>query len=218
MPSGITINPIFDAVYTASGKNWSEARESSVADSISDRTSNYSISVYGTLNITRVYMEFDLSSVEDPITNINLYIYINSTDKGRLSIVYCGQTNLAQDESDYPLYINNSGTRLSNLTTNSGLTNLSLDLGSFNYDPKGGTSIVLALISNNDFDNSSTSSRSINIDSIEGANPPYIIVNDFIAPISGWNSNIKGISYASVSKISGVDISSISSINGISNR
>lgn len=91
-------------------------------------------------------------------------------------------------------------------------------LGRFNYDPKDGTSIVLALISNNDFDNSSTSSRSINIDSIEGANPPYIIVNDFIAPISGWNSNIKGISYASVSKISGVDISSISSINCVSNR
>jgi len=61
--AGITINPTFDAVYTATGKNFTEAREASVADSIETRLGDYDISIYGTLTITRVYMEFDLSSV-----------------------------------------------------------------------------------------------------------------------------------------------------------
>ena len=213
----ITINTTFDAVYTGSGKDWPEARENAIADSINNRSSSYSASVYGNVSINRIYMEFDLSSVLVPITKIDLYIYVNSTDGGKLSVVYCGQTNLSQDESDFRLYINNSGSRLSNLDTKTGLSVLALDLNKgFSYDPKNGTSIVFALITNNDFDNISTNSRSINIDSSLGINIPYIIIND--TNVQTWNSSIKGISYSNISSISGVNINIVSGLNGVFNR
>ncbi len=113
--------------------------------------------MYGTFTMTRVYLEFDLVSVEDPISSIDLYVYINSSDKGKMTVVYCGQGNLVQDESDYPLYLN-SGVSLvvSNLNTDSGTNVLSLDLTTFPYNPKDGTSIIFALLTNNDFEAKTT--------------------------------------------------------------
>ena len=217
--AGITINPTFDAVYTATGKDFTEAREASVADSIETRLGDYDISIYGTLTITRVYMEFDLSSVGDPISTIDFYLYINSSDKGKMTVVYCGQGNLVQDERDYPLYLN-SGVSLvvSNLSTNSGLNVLSLDLQTFPYDPKNGTSIIFALLTNNDFENKNAS-RSINLDSGLGSNPPYLMVNDTPPPQNnGWSSRVKGLNSNSISTISGVNINSVSGLNGVFNR
>jgi hypothetical protein len=218
--AGMTVNTTFDAMYTASGKDFTEAREAAVADSIETRFVDYDITMYGTFTMTRVYLEFDLVAVEDPISSIDLYVYINSSDKGKMTVVYCGQGNLVQDESDYPLYLN-SGVSLvvSNLNTDSGTNVLSLDLTTFPYDPKDGTSIIFALLTDNDFEAKTSSSRSINLDSSSGSNPPYLIVNDTPPPQNtGWSNKVKSINSTNVSNISGVDIGSIRGLNGVFNR
>lgn len=211
------INTTFDAMYTAVGKDFAEARSKKLADSVDASSGNYDITMYGTFTMTRVYMEFDLDSVKVPITSIDLYLYINSSDKGQMTVVYCGQGNL-QDESDYPLYIDSQVSLVvSNLNTDTGLNVLSLDLSTFPYSKNQG-SIIFALLTDNDFEDSTGSTRSINLDSSNGTNPPYIIVNDSPPPPqTGWTGKVKGIDSTNASNISGVAISNIRGLNGVFN-
>ena len=212
--AGITINPTFDALYTMEDKSWGDTRTAASADSIDTRSTDYTISLSGSFIISRVYIEFDLSSVTVAISTIDFYLYANTKDSGNISIAYCGQLNLNQDVSDYSLYINNSAPSFYNSSYVTGLNKFTLDLKSFNYDSKNGTSVVFVILASNDYLNQQSTNRSINIDSNSGTNTPYLIIND--TPVSGWSQNIKSISYSNISVINGVGISDIISVNGVS--
>ena len=158
----------------------------------------------------RTYIEFDLSSVIDPITSMTLFVK-GTVVTGDLSyIAYGGQTALTDSGGDYALYLDNlSGADY--LATGSialNYTSFPLDLTTYPpSDPPG--YYIIGLIARNDFvNNVGAESQNVRIDN--DANTPYLVINQ-----TGYPYEVGGILGANITEVSGVPVASIANIMGV---
>jgi hypothetical protein len=164
----------------------------------------------GQWTFTRTYIEFDLSSVIDPITSMTLFVKGFTVTGGTSYIAYGGQTALTDAGGDYSLYLANlSGTdylATGPITLN--YTSFPLDLTTYPpSDPPG--YYVIGLIASVDFTNDvGGESQNVRIDN--DTNIPYLIINQ-----TGYPYEVSGVIGANITEVSGVPVASIVNIMGV---
>ena len=163
----------------------------------------------GQWTFSRTYIEFDLSSVIDPITSMTLFVKGNII--GDISyIAYGGQTALTDSGGDYTLYLDNlSGTdylATGSITLN--YTSFPLDLTTYPpSDPPG--YYVIGLIARADFrDSVGNESRNVRINN--DTNIPYLVINQ-----TGYPYEVNGVLGANITEVSGVPVANITNIMGV---
>lgn len=212
------IYPTYDADYVKSDFLFSSTRESSVSDSFSstDETLVASISKVPApsggglelFQIYRSYLSFDLTSITENISEIYLDLYVESViGRGTLIIAYGGKS-LKFNNSDYPNYIN-----AQTIEWSSRSELISEEYNEFYLDPNlrpyPSTTLIVGLISQNDFDSISSAGSSIIVSSFEGKNKPYLRV----LTSSGYLNTISGVLSSSINTVNGSSIQNISKIN-----
>jgi hypothetical protein len=159
---------------------------------------------------TRTYIEFDLSSVTEPITSMTLFVKGTIVTGGTSYIAYGGQTALTDAGGDYSLYLANlSGTdylATGPITLN--YTSFPLDLPTYPpSDPPG--YYVIGLIASVDFTNDvGGESQNVRIDN--DTNIPYLVINQ-----TGYPYEVSGVLGANITEVSAVPVASIANIMGV---
>lgn len=200
--------------YTTISQDWSVLRDgdSSVVDVVDINPSKAGHRIFQNISkftFVRTYMLFDLSTVVDPITSMNLYLH-GYTSTGDTSYVVYGGDKFTGGAGDYPSYLNElTAGELSTIIIQSGqYTSCQLDI--VNYppsDPPG--DYVIGLVTENDYlNNINLSSSIVRINNNTGI-APYLIIN------GGYPYNVSGVSGANITTVSGVPSANITNIMGV---
>lgn len=201
--------------YTTISQDWSVLRDgdSSVVSVVETNPSKASHRIFQNISkfiFTRTYMLFDLSTVVDPITSMNLYLHGNLAT-GDVSYVVYGGDKFTGNAGDYPSYLNElTAGELSTITVQLGqYTSCQLDI--INYppsDPPG--DYVIGLVANDDYlNNVGSTFSSVRINNSTGT-VPYLIINGGSYPYE-----VNGVLGANITEVSGVPVASITNIMGV---
>lgn len=214
----ITIYPdAVNAYKTLGNANWSSLRDgnSSVVQIVDINNTAAAHRISNEYVFVRTYMQFDLSSITAPITNMRLYVYGQSVLESEVSsVVFGGQNALNNSATDYSLYLNNL------------IGNESLDGGGFTIaqDSYNSTGLniatyppsyplgyyVIGIVADKDFLNLTNELfAEITIDNT--TNPPYLLIETS----TGYPYNVNGVPAASIGEVSGVLSSNIVNIIGV---
>lgn len=159
----------------------------------------------------RTYMEFDLSSVTEPITTMTLYVKGQVVTGNTSYIAYGGQSSLT-NTGDYSLYLTEligSYALTSGVITNT-FTAFPLDLTQYPpNDPPG--PYVIGLVADVDFNNSENSDfDQVRIENNVGIDVPYLVIN-----AAGYPYEVNGVLGANITEVSGVSVANITNIMGV---
>ncbi len=222
MASPITIYPDTVNHYQAGGVGltWSQLRDgdSSVVTGvgINPTTARHFIvpNGLGGYSFMRTYLQFDLTSITDPITSMQLYVNgVSGYTPGNTTYVaYAGNKNpLNNNSSDYNLYLTETagGSELSTVVIQPE-TFKSCLLDITTYPPRDPLDYYkIALVSQPDFlntvDGTSGETRIHN----SSGKIPYLIIN------GGYPYDVNGIVGSSIVEVSGVSATNIVSIAGV---
>lgn len=207
----IYANKVNDYPFTT--VTWSNARSAPKGTSNLNPSSPIHRIVDNGISFTfvRTYMEFDLSSVTDPITSITLHVNGNGVTGNTSYVVYGGQSALSDGPEDYSLY-------LVNLNGSSELSTIvipyreyascTLDINTYPpADPPG--YYIIGLIADADFLNNDGGTFSgVLINNTDQL--PYLIING-----DGYANNVIGVPGASITTVSGVPSANITNIMGV---
>jgi hypothetical protein len=170
---------------------------------------------------SRTYMQFDISSVTEPITSMQLYIQGDIVSGDTTYVAYAGSKNgLDGTANDYQKYINNlaegTGAELATVVI---LSNqyVSCNLNFSAYPIFGDDPITpsyqyynVALVADSDFlNNIGGTFVDTRINNSSGRYP-YLVING-----SGYANNIIGVPGASITTVSGVPSANITNIMGV---
>ena len=158
----------------------------------------------------RTYMLFDLSTVVDPITSMNLYLHGNLATGDTSYVVYGGE-KFTGNAGEYPSYLNElTAGELSTIIIQSGqYTSCQLDI--VNYPPSDPPrDYIIGLVANDDYLNNIGSTFSTVRISNGVGTVPYLIINGGSYPYE-----VSGIPGANITEVSGVPVANITNIMGV---
>jgi len=214
------IYPDYDAFYVKTGKPFDTPRDSTESDSFNTGRDILEISVTddggGTFEFKRSYLSFDISSITETITGMSLNIYVDSLNYDYIAVTYSG-TRILQDNTDYPLYINEGliewATRI--ILSADQYNEIPLDSEILPYpNPSTDPTLVIGLIDVNDFDKTGVGGYSVIVNSSELAGKrPYLKIST--SSLVGYPNTVIGVLSSSISNVNGTNISNISKINVI---
>jgi hypothetical protein len=221
MPSPITVYADTVNHYIAGGigLTWSQIRDgdSSVVTGVgvNPTTARHFVIDNGlTYEFMRTYIQFDLRSITDPITSMQLYVNgVSGFTPGNTTYVaYAGnKSTLSNSSSDYNLYITATagGPELSTITIQPEIFKSCL-LDITTYPPRDPLDYYkIALVSQPDFQNTvDGTSGQTRIHNSSGK-IPYLIIN------GGYPNDVNGVTGTSMIKVSGVASADITNIMGI---
>jgi hypothetical protein len=213
----ITIYPdTVNGYKTLGNANWSSLRDgnSSVVQNVDINNTVSAHRISDEYVFVRTYMQFDLSSITAPITNMRLYVYGQSVLGSEVSsVVFGGQNALNNNATDYSLYLNNliddqplaDGFIIQQDSYNSTGLNISTYPPSY---PLG--YYVIGIVADRDFLNL-TNELFAEITINNTTNPPYLSIETS----TGYPYNVNGVPAASIGEVSGVLSSNIVNIIGV---
>lgn len=192
---------------------WANTRAASKGtETINSINPRHSVSFNGVgWRFIRTYIEFDLSSVTEPITTMTLYVRGRTVTGNTSYMAYGGQSTLASTNG-YAYYLDNlSGTdflAVGSITNT--FTAFPLDLTQYPpNDPPG--PYVIGLIADVDFNNLENSSfNQVTIYNNVGIDVPYLVINQ-----TGYPYEVNGVLGANITEVSGVPVASIANIMGV---
>lgn len=218
MPGPITVYPDTVNHYQAGsvGLTWSQLRDgdSSVVTGVgvNPTTARHFITDNGlSYSFMRTYIQFDLSSIVDPILSMRLYVQgvAGFTTGNTTYVAYAGNKNgINNDSNDYGVYLNvNATTELSTIIVQPDVfTSCELDITTY---PPANAKYVVGLVTQPDFLNDvNTLANEVRIHNSVGK-IPYLIIN------GGYPNDVNGIAGTSMVEVSGVLNTNIVSIAGV---
>ena len=147
---------------------------------------------------------------------MSLNIYVVSSNYDYIAVTYSG-TRILQDNTDYPLYINEGEIEWSEriILSVDQYNEFPLDSRILPYpDPSTDPTLVIGLIDVNDFDNTEVGGYSVIVSSSESVGKsPYLKIST--SPPVGYPNTVIGVLSSSISNVNGTNISNISKINVI---
>ena len=213
----ITIYPdIVNGYKTLGNADWSSLRDgnSSVVQASDINANTPTHRITEEYVFTRTYMQFDLSSITAPITNMRLFVYGQNVPGSEVSsVVFGGQNALNNNATDYSLYLNNliddqllaDGFIIQQDSYNSTGLNIVTYPPS---DPPG--YYVIGIVADKDFLNL-TNELFAEITINNTTNPPYLSIETS----TGYPYSVNGVPAASIGEVSGVLSSNIINIIGV---
>ena len=229
MATGYTIYPDTVNFYVASGAGltWSALRDGSsgVVTGVGVNLATARHSIFqggGNYSFTRTYIQFNISSVTEPITSMQLYLQGTTgfTPGDTTYVAYAGSKNgLNNTAGDYESYIvnlaNGTGAELSTIVLQ-GNQYVSCDIDITAYPifgdgPRRPTYQYynVALVADDDFlNNINRTFADTRINNSSGRYP-YLVIN------GGYANNVIGVPGASITTVSGVPSANITNIMGV---
>ena len=218
------LNPLVDNTYsyTPITWSWSNARDAATATTVDTTGETLRASILENNILQRSYLEFDLSSITDTITKIELFLYVDALDNPpqEYNIVYGGSGSLRNNLSEYSLYLDKIATvdkipvPLSTFLVNSTGVYSSCSLDIINY-PTSSTYVV-GLVCKPDFLNDvNVYQNEIAVSSIDNRRSnqhPYLKITH---GSSGYPNTVMGVASANISTIMGVPTANISKVMGV---
>ena len=216
------LNPLVDNTYsyTPITWSWSNARDAANATSVDTTSETLRASIIENSVLRRAYLEFDLSSITDTITKIELFLYSSQLDgefPQEFNIVYGGSGSLRNNLSEYSLYLDKIATvdktlvPLSTLPVTSLNTYNSCSLDIINY-PTSSTYVV-GLVCKPDFLNDVNVYQNqlvvSSIDNRRSNQHPYLKVTH---GGSGYPNIVMGVT---VTSVMGIPAGNIANIMGV---
>jgi hypothetical protein len=231
MPGGGPYTIYSDTVnaYQASGVGltWSNLRDGGsgvvTAVGVNPTTARHLISEGGgNYTFIRTYIQFDISSVTEPITSIQLYLQGTTgyTPGDTTYVAYAGSKNaLSNNANDYPLYIAEAtaggGVEISTIVLQ-GNQYVSCDIDITAYPIYGDHPTTpayqyynVALVANDDFLNNINGTFADTRINNESGRYPYLVIN------GGYANNVIGVPGANITTVSGVPSANITNIMGV---
>jgi hypothetical protein len=171
---------------------------------------------------SRIYMQFDISNVTEPITSMQLYVQGDTVSGDTTYVAYAGSKNaLSNNANDYPLYIANlaegTGAELATVVIPSNQY-VSCNLNFSAYPIYGDDPTTpsyqyynVALVADSDFLNNiggTFGGTRIVANNVVGK--PYLVING-----SGYANNVSGVPGVNITTVSGVPSADITNIMGV---
>jgi len=218
-----TIYPDTVNFYTTIVDQWSALRDGdgTVVDST---TINSSVPRYGIVDeganyiFARTYIQFDISSVTEPITSMQLYVRGGAVAVGNTTYVaYAGSKSpLTNSDSDYPLYLaGGGGAELSTVVIPANqYVSCDIDITAYPIHGDDPTTPAyqyynIALVADDDFLNNVNGTFLLNTIRNAPGIYPYLVIN------GGYANTVNGIPGANITTVSGVPIGNIANIMGV---
>jgi hypothetical protein len=211
----------FTYIYTPITWSWSGARDAVNSTNVNSTETLSTEFIDGRLQ--RAYLEFDLSSITDTITKIELFLYIEALETAppqEYNIVYGGSGSLRGISSEYSLYldkiaiVDKTPVPLSTFPVTSLDIYSSCSLDIINY-PTSSTYVV-GLVCKPDFlnDVGKYQSRLVvsSITNRDDTRYPYLKITH---GGSGYSNTVMGVLSANISTVMGVPTANISKVMGV---
>jgi len=168
----------------------------------------------------RTYIQFDISSVTEPITSMQLYVQGDIVSGDTTYVAYAGSKNaLSNNANDYPLYIANlaegTGAELATVVIPSNQY-VSCNLNFSAYPIYGDDPTTpayqyynIALVADDDFLNNIDGTFGVTQIANQSGKYPYLVIN------GGYANTVNGVPGANITTVSGVPTSDIANIMGV---
>ena len=166
----------------------------------------------------RTYIQFDISSVAEPITSMKLYVQGTATVSGNTTYVaYAGSKNaLSNDANDYPKYLaEGGGAELSTVVIPANqYVSCDIDITAYPiYGDDPSTPAYqyynIALVADDDFLNNINGTFGLTLIANQSGKYPYLVIN------GGYANTVNGVPGANITTVSGVPTSDIANIMGV---
>jgi hypothetical protein len=175
----------------------------------------------GSYVFARTYIQFDISSVAEPITSMQLYVQGTGSISGNTTYVaYAGSKNaLSNNANDYPLYLAEAsvggGAELSTVViTANQYVSCDIDITAYPIYGDDPTTPAyqyynIALVADDDFLNNIDGTFGITQIANQSGKYPYLVIN------GGYANTVNGVPGANITTVSGVPTSDIANIMGV---